>query len=327
MKNGFRHRARQTPSAARFPHRIDRRAIRLRPTGYGMVFLAVLGVMLAGSIRYNNNLGYLLSFLLGSMALVSLAHTRRNLEGIRIVSCTALPVFAGQTADFLLATDSGHLHRRAVVVGFEHTASQTLELETGQTARKALRTPVLTRGIFPAGDLQVSSRYPLGLFVARTRLTTGVRCLVYPRPIGGPFDPGLGGEGDHPAGQGRDGAGSEDFQGLKAYQPGDSLQHLFWKAYSRGMGLYTKEFVSATGASVSLDWFRLEGMDTEQRLGRLCDMVLAAQRRSCFFGLRLPGKVVEPGAGTDHGRRCLVELALFGISRRRGGEAPGGEDP
>jgi uncharacterized protein (DUF58 family) len=271
--------------------------------------------MLAGSVRYNNNLGFLLSFLLGGMALVSLAHTRRNLEGLKILSWSATPVFAGESAQFVLSADPGPRPRKAVAFGFVNTDSCLTDLPPGRSVDLTLKTPPLTRGMFCGGPLQVVTQYPLGLFAARARLRTEASTLVYPRPRGGPFDPGHRDAGSSEAGNGAEKAGTDDFQGLSVYQPGDPLQRLSWKAFSRGMGLFTKSFVSRSGGSVCLDWYRLEGMDTELRLGRLCAMVLQAQRMGRAFGLRLPGRDILPLAGAAHARRCLAELALFGIGQ------------
>jgi hypothetical protein len=49
----------------------------------------------AGSINYNNNLGFLLTFLLGSLGLTAMMHTFAMLYGLRLTAATATPVFAG----------------------------------------------------------------------------------------------------------------------------------------------------------------------------------------------------------------------------------------
>lgn len=53
----------------------------------------------------------------------------------------------------------------------------------------------------------------------------------------------------------------------------------------------------------------------EERLSRLCAMVLEAERRGLGYGLRLPGREIEPGRGGEHMGRCLKELALYGLDR------------
>ena len=50
------------------PHTLQPNRLKIRPTRYGNVFILLLLGMFVGSINYNNNLGFLLTFLLASMA-------------------------------------------------------------------------------------------------------------------------------------------------------------------------------------------------------------------------------------------------------------------
>ena len=66
--------------------------------------------MLAGSINYSLSLGFALTFLLGSMVLVSILHTYRNLAQLTIYAGKAASVFAVQPASFAI-----HLANRSAV--------------------------------------------------------------------------------------------------------------------------------------------------------------------------------------------------------------------
>ena len=65
--------------------------IRIRPTRNGFIFIFLVLSMLLGSINYINNLGFLLTFLLGSIAFVSIANTYKNIAGITIRSSFSRP--------------------------------------------------------------------------------------------------------------------------------------------------------------------------------------------------------------------------------------------
>ena len=95
-----------TPGAA---FRLNRKRIYILPTRQGLAFATAIVVMLAGAMNYNNSLAYVLTFLLVSLALVSLLHTYRNLAGLRISARPAPPVFAGASARF---PDPRGQHRR-----------------------------------------------------------------------------------------------------------------------------------------------------------------------------------------------------------------------
>ena len=70
----------------------------MRPTFYGFVYLGMTLALLLGSINHNTNLGYLLTFLLGGLLLVSARETLLAVRGLEAGPCAAEPAFAGTTA-------------------------------------------------------------------------------------------------------------------------------------------------------------------------------------------------------------------------------------
>ena len=59
--------------------------------------------MLLGSMNYNNNLSFVLTFLLASLGFVAMHQCQRNLVGLEISFAGVDPVFAGQSAQFRIA--------------------------------------------------------------------------------------------------------------------------------------------------------------------------------------------------------------------------------
>src|SRR6266404_6372564 len=85
---------------------LDRHRIYILPTRTGVTFWLVVCVLLIGSINFALQLGYLLTFTIVSMALVSMYHTHRNLSGLTIRGQRADPVHAGDMASFELTIDN-----------------------------------------------------------------------------------------------------------------------------------------------------------------------------------------------------------------------------
>lgn len=81
---------------------LERRRIYALPTRYGLLFTAMLLVMLLGSINYNNSLGFMLTFLLASLGLISILYTYRNIAHLQVRSGKASPTFAGREARFMV---------------------------------------------------------------------------------------------------------------------------------------------------------------------------------------------------------------------------------
>jgi len=311
MQWKFRQRRLKTDPPVTLPHQLVRRQIYILPTRHGLVFLLILFAMLIGSVNYNNNLGFLLTFLLGSMAFVSILHTFRNLSGIQIMAVSGKPVFAGNDAAIELVIRAPEHARMAVSFKFAQGQYQRRNLETSHDNRITLTVPTSQRGRLQPGRLTVFSRYPLGLFYAWSPFQPEIDCIVYPQPKLTPFITADGTVGETDQDTRRRKPGVDDFEGLRLYQPGDPLQHISWKAYSRGLGLMTKQFVGTTGASPLLDWDMFKTKNTEKRLSMLCYLVLQTHRMNITYGLRLPGVEIAPAKGETHKHKCLKALTLY----------------
>ncbi len=223
-----------------------RKRIYILPTRHGFLFLIILVAMLAGSVNYNNNLGFLLTFLLGSMAFISVLHTHRNISGIRIVSVRTNPVFANEKAVFEILVRMETTPQLAISFRFpggETTIGDIFSDKDNSVRDNLISVRVMAeqRGIFRPGPLHISTEYPLGLFHSWYRLCLDLECPVYPRPFSGFFNP-LNGDSSADYNDTEKGAGPgvDDFKGLRAYQPGDPSQHISWKALSQGQGLLAK---------------------------------------------------------------------------------------
>ena len=300
---------------------LDRKRIFILPTRHGLLFSLALLAMLIGSINYNLGLGYVLAFLLGSTALVSILHAYRNLAQLQVRAGKAAPVFVGHPAIFSIYLDNpGRVPRYAV--GLTHAirvqaqlAPEFADIAPGQSSCLRLEIPTARRGRLAAGRFTLFTHFPLGLFRAWSNVWLDASCIVYPRPDHGsaplPVNVQAAGEG---AGHGE---GLDDFASLRPYRPGDSLRQVAWKAAARGQGLFTKQFSGQARPELWLDWEMLPGMGVEERLSQLCRWVLDADADGLHYGLRLPGKTLELGLGQEHQRCCLEALALFGAEEAR----------
>lgn len=295
---------------------LRRKRVYILPTRNGIIFMIILLGMLLGSVNHNNNLGFLLTFLLSGMAFNSMFYTYRNLLGVRVLAVTTVPVFAGEDAVFEFLVRVEGKAKTAVTFGFADEARTLARLDVNSDHRIRVVKSTEKRGRINPGILVVASEYPFGFFRAWSPLKLNLESLVYPQPVSAPLilaENGTMEDGDKTIQK----QGVDDFIGLKSYQPGDSFQHVSWKAYSRGQGLFTKTFAVQAGSSVMLDWSGFKEPDVERKLSMLCDMVLKAHRRQMIYGLRLPGVVVEPGQGESHKRGCLKALALFALPDKR----------
>jgi uncharacterized protein (DUF58 family) len=305
------HRLRR---ADRFPLVLDRRRITLVPTRYGALFCMALAGMLLGAANHNNNFAFLMTFLLAGVGIVALFSGRRNLSGLEVLSVAGTPVYAGDPAPFTVSIRSPDGSRRALSAAVGRQRQHRFSLVGGTTVSIDLSVQTERRGSVSPTPLRISTTYPLGLFRARaTVLPEASSVPVFPKPAGISFPPPAGNGTDGGSGS-AGGAGSEDFDGLRPYQPGDPPGHIAWKAVARERGLAVKHFSGSAGGAVYLQWDRIRAGDKEEKLSILCKMVLEADRAGLVYGLRLPGRTLRPATGTTHRLACLTALALFGES-------------
>jgi uncharacterized protein (DUF58 family) len=282
------------------------------PTRPGIAFATALAVMLIGSINYNLSLGYILTFLLASMALVAILHTFRNLVHLRITSGRVEPVFAGETAWFEVFVENRSGYERCSIALWHEGRPTRCDVASERGVTLGIPVAAPKRGWLAPGRITVDTRFPVGLLRAWSYVRPDMRCLVYPKPDDAllPLPEPSGGKGEKRTA----GGGSDDFAGLRAYQASDSPRHIHWKAVARGQSLQTKVFSGRAAAELWLDWAQLPpNLDLESKLSRLTRWVLEADQDGLRYGLRLPGMTLPPDAGEAHRLACLRELALYAI--------------
>ena len=290
------------------------RRVYILPTPHGLVFAVVLLMMLLGAINYTLSLGFVLTFLLVALAFNAMLYTFRNLARLSVSAGRTQPVFAGESAQFILnLANSGRYNRYAIGLSRKRRArnSETyVDVSAGASEQLKISIPAPRRGLLQPGRLTVFTRFPLGLYYAWSYVHPDVSCIVYPRPAaaGLPLPSAESAAGSGPS----RGAGQDDFAGLRAYHSGDPPRHIAWKAAARGQGLLTKQFSGEAAREVWLAWEQLPPrMDIEEKLSCLTRWVLDAEAQHLSYGLRLPSGEQPMGSGEAHRNKCLEALALF----------------
>lgn len=302
-----------TPEAA--PVVLTRHRVYVLPTRSGVGYAVALQVMLLGAINYNLSLGYLLTFLLGGLGMVTILHTFGNLAGMSISPGRAPSVYAGETAVFHILLRVNR-PRRQIRLWLQDGDSTSIDPDDGATCEATLQLPTAHRGWLALPRVGIETFFPLGLVRAWAYCAPDFRCLVYPRPAAkAPPLPWAAGDS---GGQRPGSRGNDDFTGLRDHQPADPPRHVAWKTAARlgpDLPLMTKQFGGAAAARVWLDWDALPaGMAVEERLSALTRWALDAHADGLSWGLRLPGRMLAPATGHEHLQAALTALALHGQS-------------
>jgi len=313
------------------------------PTALWLIFGPVLGCMWIAAVNYANNLVYAILYLIASLAFISLFHTWRNLAALRVENIRIQPAFAGEDVrvEVYLRNSSKHtiygltfarygedvagpfvpwdmahplrflefLRARRIVPlrvadarGVRVDAEDTCAVEVAFTSER--------RGLYRFDSLLLRSCYPLGLFWASVRLMVATEYYVYPKPEGTQAWPALtpGGESGAPSSL----KAGDDFAGVRAYMPGESLRHVDWKAYARGRPLSVKQFTGSGGQELWLDAAEMGRLPLEARLSQLALWIVNAEKAEIPYALRLGRTTLPLGLGAVQERRALEALAVAG---------------
>jgi uncharacterized protein (DUF58 family) len=281
------------------------------PTGVGLIFGLMAFAMLLGSMNYNNNLSFVLTFVLAGLGFVSMHQCQRNLVGLELSFAGVEPVFAGQSAQFRIAiTNHSKNTRYGISLYTDAAVSEIQDLLPGESKVFTLAAKTDKRGWVPLQRFGIRTLFPFELFRSWAWLHMDLRGLVYPHPADhAPQPPPTQTAHGH---RQHDARGEEDFAGLRKFHEGDSPRHVAWKAYARSGQLLSKRFSGADTSSQWFDFNEVQADDLEQRLSILTSWIISTDRTLADYGLRIPGAEFPPAHGEAHRRQCLESLALFG---------------
>lgn len=296
---------------------LTQRNVYILPTRPGWMLALTLLVMLVGSINYQLNLGYLLTFLLAGCAVVGMHVCHGTLRGITLHLSPPAPCFAGTATQLHITLSSAKAHIRygigAAVNGQSDWVHSDIPAQGSASVTVGWMPPARGRHKLPT--LSAETRFPLGTFRVWTVWRPAATVLVYPAPEMAPPPLPLGAPKTGTAAAAPS-APSGEFDGVRAYRRGDPLKAVVWKRVAQAVARGSAELVSRDNASAQhshelwLDWGQTGTSDTELRASRLTAWLLQAERLGQNYGLRVPGREFAPNQGGIHRLQCLEALAL-----------------
>lgn len=291
---------------------LTQRNIYVLPTRAGLMLGVTLLALLIGSINYQLNLGYMLTFLLAGSAAMALFAGHANLRGLSVALRQLDEVYAGAASTVHIdLTNPGKRARYSIAVRtHDHTQASLVDVGAQAMQGASLAVPCPRRGEHALPLIVLESRFPMGAFRVWSVWRPRAMQLVYPAPEAHP--PALP-VGEASVGQGGASAAPDwsEFDGVRAYRTGDPLKTLLWKKFAKSGELVSRDGQTSRQHQLWLDWARCGSLDGEARISRLTAWVLQADRLGLPYGLRLPGREVQPGQGPQHRMACLKVLALW----------------
>lgn len=281
------------------------------PTKAGFLLVGVIILMMIAATNYQNNLAFLLTFLILSIGLVSILFTFKNLQGLIFKFGAVESVYLGETLPIKIhLTSQNKQNHYTIGTGFSKKENYYIDVVEGQDNQVIIPIKPNKRGWFELPRIMATSSFPFGLLRVWTWFRFASPILVYPKPIEPPIGEAVQGE-DEQEGSTKS-SGNDDLYGLKTYQAGDPISRIDWKALARERGLFSKEFVAYQSQDLVFDWEDFPAIEKELRLSYLCYLVLEASKANYDYSLKLPDVKIAKNSGDTHKYKCLKALALYG---------------
>lgn len=290
---------------------LNQSRIFILPSRQGVMLLLVAVLILLLAINFESSLNYALGFWLIAMLWAAVQLTYRNLSGLRIRADRAALVRVGDQADYQLVLGADNDRYRGPIELIHSDWGLVTRVVDGREATVPLSRATFQRGRQPLPRFRIESRYPFGLVVAWSYILIDLSAWAYPEPVA--HEPSLG-QGAEPGDATDDHfiqSGTEDFQSLREYEPGDALHRIHWPSFAKDE-LVVKTFVDYQAADEWLDWYAFAGLPGEERLAALSFGIDECLSQNLPFGLRLPGTEIQPGKGVAQAEACRRALAEFG---------------
>jgi len=236
---------------------------------------------------HNFNIVYLALFFTFALAGASCLMGRLNLYGMNISLISHGRAFAGMPADVRIAVKNPSSRIRYAVECSYGTDTQKIVRLAGHATRVViLSVDYAKRGSAALETITIRSRFPLPhvSFFKEVRLEHTL--VVYPEPKGIPLQEFLS--------QSQSAVGEQnDFEGLRRYEPGDTLSLIYWPSVAKGNDIQSKQFdYVETMQVLEFDFVRSAPTD-ELRLSQLCLWVLECEVQNIDFMIHLPSQKLD----------------------------------
>lgn len=296
---------------------LSHRSIFILPSGFGLIWLALVLLLYIFGTNYQNNLVIGLSILLLSLFNTGILYSYNNLAGLHLRAVTPSEVYAGETITFPVLLSANHICYN-INLSYPQHLSVIIKQVGADEVQALVPFEHGERGVINPGRVKVESYYPLGLCRAWSNIDLDSQHLVYATPKESQVQ--LAATNNQPQEMppefaGKHIAGIDEFKGLKPYVLGESLKQVAWKQWAQGRGLLTKEFQQPQGEPV---WLRLipEPKRLESQLSQLSWQVNRLSQLEQYFGLMLhtlEGEdiILAPAIGNSHRVACQKALALY----------------
>jgi uncharacterized protein (DUF58 family) len=299
----------------------------VRPTSVGVRFLLLLLVIGFAAYNTRNNLIYMMLSVGLATVIVSAGAGYFSLGRMRIRRGEPSDLYAGTASLEFLSIMNESRRFDAYGVGIDDLdepdpsvssgrgkRSEVFlpHVERGQSCSFVLKKTYPRRGIYKKERLELTTRFPYGLFRIHRRVRTERELVVFPevRRVDVSF---LFQERFGPVPQRLRGGESEELLRIREYQRDDNLHHIHWKASAKLGNLMVREFAGGRQRRFTIVFDNTVGEDEaafEKSVSAVASLAFHFSSHGLPFRLVTRDEVFPHGSSPEHLRGLLTHLAV-----------------
>lgn len=292
----------------------------IRITKAGFIYTVLTIFLGISAVNTGNNLLFVIVSVLLSFMWLSGVFSRANLSQLEIAMSCEPEIFAkkGSFIEIEIRKKSRFfpsflLRVRGVFVSPQKKYIQSESRVPFFRGSTKVRLPLFAevRGRYRLEKVEVTSLFPMGLFVRKRVFNIGVEFVVYPEPRRCEIY-----VSDRRKSHAREkirGAlrGAEEFERLEDYYPGVPVKFISWKSFAKWDDPKKKVFVEGEQEDELITVENLQGNTIEEKLSCATYLVLRAYERKRPLWVSLGGDLYLVREDPLSKRRVLTALALY----------------
>ncbi len=276
----------------------------------GTLFIGATVFLGVAAANTGNNLLYIVVSAMLSLMLVSGIASIVNIRGLEVRVIPPAEVFAGVRVTFRIL-----VRRRTPLTSFLIKVSSGIDWVLFPSVGKDWEEGRLgfifdRRGEVRKVQVEISSDFPLGMFVRSVAVPVKAEFVVFPKREPASLRLKSSGSGKE---EGLTGSayvkGYDELRGVRKYS-GEPMKLVHWKLTAKRGEIMVKDTVAQEREPIVLSLEDVEG-DIETKLSRLTYLTLKLMEEGYPVGLKLNGKEIPPGRGEKQKLLILRELALY----------------
>lgn len=301
----------------------------LSVTREGKFFIGILLVIGVAAINTGNNLLYLVVATLLSLIIISGIMSESTLRGLKATRSFPPHIYRGSPANVTLTAANPKKYLPSFSFFLKETETERLNAEAayflklgagGKSSRTA-RYTFNTRGVVKLESVEITTRFPFGLFLKGKKDIVGDEALVYPSVKA--IKKNIAAETARTAGETRvprrgEGAG---LYALREYGLSDDARHIHWRSAAKASRLLIKEFEKDAEKSVIITFDNYQADDEkafEDAVDEAASLANYYIGRNWSVGLKTLSGKIPPKTGKSQLHAILRALALITPSKAQG---------